>query len=280
MDTLTISTAVDDYLETLRMMRRPRTLESATQILTEFKLAFSETPLTGLTRKDILAYLDGLKKTNSNRTLANKFVRICAMLRHHDIKVTRKGDRPQFEKADPEIYDNPADLARFFNACDGRQRVFFKTLLFAGLRMNEAKNLEWDDLNNGMLHVRSHGAFKVKTWEARQIPLSSELWKMLMGMPRRPGRLVFPTANGKPDRHMLRHCKRIARRAKLDEGSWWLHKFRATCCTTLLREGVDIRTVMKIMGHRNIQTTMRYLAPIEMERMRSKMDNVFAAYTA
>jgi site-specific recombinase XerD len=38
------------------------------------------------------------------------------------------------------------------------------------------------------------------------------------------------------------------------------HKFRATFATHLLQRGVDIRTVQELMGHTNIQTTMRYLA--------------------
>ena len=38
------------------------------------------------------------------------------------------------------------------------------------------------------------------------------------------------------------------------------HKFRATFATHMLQRGVDIRTVQELMGHSNIQTTMRYLA--------------------
>jgi site-specific recombinase XerD len=38
------------------------------------------------------------------------------------------------------------------------------------------------------------------------------------------------------------------------------HKFRVTFATHMLQRGVDIRTVQELMGHTNIQTTMRYLA--------------------
>src|SRR5579864_8436149 len=85
---LTVADAVTEYLETLRMLRRPRTLESATQVLGEFCVAFADRPLTGITRLDLLRYLESLKKAGNNQcTLANKFVRINAMLRHHDIKI-------------------------------------------------------------------------------------------------------------------------------------------------------------------------------------------------
>jgi len=37
-------------------------------------------------------------------------------------------------------------------------------------------------------------------------------------------------------------------------------KFGGTFATHMLQLGVDIRTVQELMGHTNMQTTMRYLA--------------------
>src|SRR5579872_3214714 len=120
-----VSDAIDDYLETLRCTRRPRTLEAATQILGEFGAHFGTRKLTDLTRRDLLTYLDGLGTAgNSKHTLANKYVRICAMLRHHGIVVTKAGDRPTFTKRLPQVYDD-ANLERFFAASDPHQRVLF-----------------------------------------------------------------------------------------------------------------------------------------------------------
>ncbi len=276
-----VSDAIDDYLETLRCTRRPRTLEAATQILGEFGAHFGSHKLTDLTRRDLLTYLERLGKGsdgnpgNSKRTLANKYIRICAMLAHHNIKLTKKGDRPTFTRRLPQVY-NDADLETFFAACDARQRVFFKTLLMTGLRMSEAKFLEWGDLQNQMLLVQAHPPhFTPKTHEERRIPVPSALWKMLSRMPRRPGKLVFPTKSGAPDRHMLRHCKRIAAKAGFNEDDWGLHKFRKTFCTSLLRSGMDLRTVMSLMGHSNIQTTLRYLQPIESEQLRGRVENIW-----
>src|SRR5579862_3001314 len=148
-----VSDAIDDYLETLRCTRRPRTLEAATQILGEFGAHFGTHKLTALTRRDLLTYLDGLGTAgNSKHTLANKYVRICAMFRHHEITIAKKGDRPKFTRKMPQVYE-PADLKRLFAACDPRQKVFFNTLLMTGLRESEAMWLEWGDLQNGILHV-------------------------------------------------------------------------------------------------------------------------------
>ena len=42
---------------------------------------------------------------------------------------------------------------------------------------------------------------------------------------------------------------------------WTLHKLRRTYATTLLRNGVDLRTVQRFMGHSDMNSTMRYLRP-------------------
>jgi integrase len=38
------------------------------------------------------------------------------------------------------------------------------------------------------------------------------------------------------------------------------HKFRATFASTMLERGVDVRTVMELMGHTNLATTLKYLS--------------------
>jgi hypothetical protein len=40
-----------------------------------------------------------------------------------------------------------------------------------------------------------------------------------------------------------------------------LHKFRRSYITTLLRNGIDLRTVQAYAGHKDIASTMRYLRP-------------------
>ena len=77
---------------------------------------------------------------------------------------------------------------------------------------------------------------------------------------------------------MLRQLKRLVNRAGLGCGvcegcttgvkechEWTLHKLRRTYATTLLRNGVDLRTVQAYMGHADIESTMRYLRPAETE---------------
>ena len=51
----------------------------------------------------------------------------------------------------------------------------------------------------------------------------------------------------------------------------YAHKFRSTFATTMLERGVDVRTVMELMGHTNLATTLKYLA-VSDERLRAAVE--------
>jgi integrase/recombinase XerD len=275
--TLTLKSAAETYLSDFEFSRRPRSYESAQLIVREFANRFPEKPLTEVDASFVLQHLKMLRdeKRHGNRTLANKFIRLSAFLKRFNVRIPSE-HRPRFTPTMPTVYE-PCDLSRFLAACtDIRQTALFKTLLMTGIRKEEARWLEWSDLEKGLLHVRAKPPnFLPKTHEERRIPVAKSLWSLLNQMPRRPGTLVFPTASGMPDPHMLRACKRIARRAALDPEKWTLHGFRRTFCTTCLRSGMDLRTVQSLMGHHDVQSTMRYLRPLDAEQLVGRLSEIF-----
>ena len=66
----------------------------------------------------------------------------------------------------------------------------------------------------------------------------------------------------------------IARRAGVDPATVWLHKWRATYCVELMREGVDLPSIQALMGHKDLQTTARYRASLEKAALRDRLDRV------
>jgi integrase len=129
--------------------------------------------------------------------------------------------------------------------------------------------------------------FRLKDFEERELPLSDDLLVRLDAYQKdhaERNTLIFPK-HGEPDGHMLRTLKRLARVTGLncshcdgcrgkakDCENWYLHKFRATYCTKLLRSGVDIRTVQAMMGHSDLASTMRYLRPAENEQTQARIN--------
>lgn len=58
----------------------------------------------------------------------------------------------------------------------------------------------------------------------------------------------------------------------LDPAKFDLKTFRSTYATRMLRQGFDVRTVQHWMGHKSLETTMRYLVPAT--DVRGKLDQV------
>lgn len=159
--------------------------------------------------------------------------------------------------------------------------MIFNTALQLGLREQELMFLEpWEvdfDLMTVTIHSKTSEGFLIKDKEERTLPLTMNLADILKNYLAANPKLKWfsQDENGRPDRYMLKLAKRIGKRAGL-KCRVFLHKFRATYATQLLRDGVDIRTVSRLMGHSDIETTMKYLRAIEAEdkELQTKINQV------
>jgi integrase len=199
---------------------------------------------------------------------------------------------PTFTEKDVEIYTRE-EMKALFAACKSQyQRVMFKLLLQTGLRMREAMYLGWHnvDFHAKVIRVRENRAVgaTIKDKAERSVPLTDDLAATLKAWRKvRPhARLVVGTKEDTPNRKWLQALKRAAKRAGLNCGQcegcteteecyrWYLHKFRATYTTTLLRNGLDPRTVMAFTGHEDLKTVLRYLAPAGHQPMQAKVSAI------
>src|ERR1700686_2743365 len=90
---------------------------------------------------------------------------------------------------------------------------------------------------------------------------------------RRPDcKFVFFSSKGNREYHMLDRSKAVAKRAGLDPAKFDLKTFRSTFASRTLRTGFDVRTVQHWMGHKSLETTMRYLVPSE--EVHARLDQV------
>jgi integrase len=201
----------------------------------------------------------------------NQFLRTVQKLEPGKGLVTVKDAK--YVEIEPEVY-TPEELEKFFAACNGFQLLVFKTFLMSGLRKQELESLEWPDINftAGTLKVSAKPGFQPKTWEERTIEVPSDLLTTL-GVAMRRSHLVFANKNGNKYTHAWDDCKSIAEKAGIEDAH--PHKFRASYATKLLQSGVDLKTVQKLLGHKNLESTMRYLAKAQSPEVRAKMDAVW-----
>lgn len=193
-------------------------------------------------------------------------------------------------------------------------KLFFDLLLETGLREREAMHLEWTDIKweRQALKVQSKPAWshKIKDAEEREVPLSNALIKKLKAYraEHSDDRLIFCRNGGKndqtPDGHLLRRLKTMVRNAGLNCGqcegctrdpersvtkkvrgvlivkappeceNWYLHKFRANYITTLLRNKMDLRTVMTLSGHSDLASVERYIRPADREDIQASINSI------
>jgi integrase len=128
----------------------------------------------------------------------------------------------------------------------------------SGLRFSDIQRLEWKDVSDHERGTHLHFRHK-KTNHLERHPISEEARKLL-GERKGQKDLVFLDL-----RYSDRNNKRIqdwVHRAGIDK-RFTFHCFRHTYATLLLTEGVDIYTVSKMLGHKNLQTTQIYAKVID-----------------
>jgi integrase/recombinase XerD len=139
------------------------------------------------------------------------------------------------------------------------ERLILQTAYACGLRASEVLCLRVADIDSGrmVLWVR-HG----KGGKDRGVPLSPALLEALRAhwQRLRPTTWLFPgrTPSG---RRSLGALQRVCRRAVRAAGfakKVSLHTLRHSYATHLLEAGVDLVTIQRLLGHRDLQTTARY----------------------
>ena len=139
---------------------------------------------------------------------------------------------------------------------------WFLLLSDGGLRISELETLtvgDWDPASQ-TLHIR-HGKGK----RERRIPVTARLARVLQRYlasrptAQRQEPLLLYRAKAIPARYVRKHLRAFAAQAEVDNVT--PHRLRHTYATRLLNTGrMPVTTLQKLMGHRYVDTTMRYAA--------------------
>jgi len=146
------------------------------------------------------------------------------------------------------------EIGRLIRACSPHLKPIVITALNTGMRKSEILNLKWKDVDfvNRTITVR-----KSKNNEVRIIPINGVLYKILKNLHRfKKSEWVFPGKDGKPLGDFKRAFKTALRRAGIED--FRFHDLRHTFASHLVMNGVNIRTVQQLLGHKDIKMTMKY----------------------
>lgn len=136
-----------------------------------------------------------------------------------------------------------------------RQRCLILLLGTTGSRIGEALSLKWQDLMSTPPHVIYR---ETKNGDVRAVPIGQMVYDLLQTLPRR-GEYIFTSYRGGVlgQQQINLDFKRRAKIVGITKPVY-NHIFRHSYITTMLEAGVDVSDVARIVGHKNLNSTMRY----------------------
>lgn len=132
------------------------------------------------------------------------------------------------------------------------ERAWILLMLHCGLRTCEVRALRWEDidLQKRVLYVRESKGLQSRVVFLSQ-PVKEALEELLQNE-----ELVFTYRNKPLSRH---YCQsRLRTIGKSCEFHVTPHQLRHTCATMLLNAGMSVLGVQKLLGHKYVETTLRY----------------------
>lgn len=164
------------------------------------------------------------------------------------------------------------ECQKLIQACDAHLRPIVITALNSGLRKGNVLGLKWSniDLKNGFILVDM-----TKNGERVEIPINQTLRNTLLEIPRRldGGYIFHDPITDKPYGDVKHSFSAACRRAGIRD--FHFHDLRHTFASHLIMAGVDLTTVSRLLGHKDIKMTLRYahLAPHHTQRAVDILDS-------
>ena len=183
----------------------------------------------------------------------------------------------------PRVLSDP-EVEKLFGACARlRDKTLLGLLLDTGLRVGEALGLRHGDVNtpDGVVEVRQRvnaNEARAKSFE-RSVPVGAS-WLRLYAdyLHEEYGALdsdyVFVTLWSNPRGRPMTYgaVSDLFRRLRRHTGiTVTPHMFRHTYATKLLRKGVKVETVSKLLGHASVTTTIQTYSHLTVEDVRREL---------
>ena len=173
-------------------------------------------------------------------------------------------------------YLKSEEVVALLNACANHTRPIVVTALNTGMRKSEILNLKWVDVDLGNRKIT---VINSKNNESRVIPINQTLHKELSNLSSgTTGAYVFPNRDGLPFGDITKSFSSALKQAKIDD--FRFHDLRHTFGSHMVMQGVDLRTVQQVLGHKDIKMTMRYshLSPEYVQEAMERLDSVWTLY--
>jgi site-specific recombinase XerD len=202
----------------------------------------------------------GLRPASVNRYLATIKAVFSLAVRNHKIdRDPCKGVKLNHEDNARVRYLTEEEETRLFATLPEKYHGMAIVALHTGLRKTEMFSLEWRDIDFKHGQVTARGA-TTKSKKTRIIPMSEPLRECLQKLSR--VRLInnpyvfVGELPGDRQKDLPKYWEDYLKQAGIQEFRW--HDLRHTFASRLVMSGVDLYSVMKLLGHSSLKMTQRY----------------------
>jgi integrase len=270
--------------EYLKWSERQRGFQKKSFFIQQLRDKFDNVPLRHLNTMAIEQYQsERLNKGNKPATVN----RVVAVLKHmihkavdwelvEESVLKKVRQAKQLEANNRRLrYLSKEECQTLINACDSHLKPIVLTALNTGCRKGEILGLTWEnvDLKHGFILLD-----RTKNGKRREIPINATLRATLETLPRRldGGHVFYDHKTGKPYQDVKKSFNSAVRRAKIKD--FHFHDLRHTFASHLVMAGIDLTTVSRLLGHKDLTMTLRYshLSPKHMSQAVDIMNEVLS----
>jgi integrase len=173
-------------------------------------------------------------------------------------------------------YLKPEEVEALLSCCSEHLRPLVVTAVNTGMRRGELFDLKWPQVD---LRNRKITVVNTKNNESRVVPVNQTLYRELAGLRgKSESEYVFLNRDGDRLKDVRAGFLASLKRAGIKD--FRFHDLRHTFGSHLVMQGVDLRTVQQVMGHKDIKMTMRYshLSPEYVHEAIERLDNLWTLF--
>jgi len=213
---------------------------------------------------DYVLYL--LDELNNTHSYANQFISAFKTFNKLILEldgINNKLLRPKKKKKLPKVL-NKREVKEIIAAVDNLKHQLILILTYsAGLRVSEVVKLKISDIDSDrmLIYVRSAKGYKDRyTLLSKSALTKLRLYLRAFQVHKYDAQWLFPGQN--KDKHLSKRSaqkvfKRACRKAGINK-ELGIHSLRHSFATHLLEQGVDLRYIQKLLGHKSSTTTEIY----------------------
>lgn len=267
---ISFESAQEKFIDYLKSQKRSSaTVTAYNGDLAQLKTYLAEhriTQATTVTTEHLQDFLDGLTQKNyTPKSISRKINSLKTFFKFLNAENLAPANpanpliHPKYETAQPRVLTTE-EYKRLRDACrlDIRMCAIVELLLQTGIRISELANLHLEDVHKNELVVRAQ-----ENNAARTIPLNKSaaaaIQNYMAVRPQVADGHLFITKTGRPllVRNIRTAIDRYFRSAKIEAGK--VNDLRHTFIAHQLQAGVDASFLARVVGHKRLSSTEKYL---------------------